>query len=223
MGVMYFKSRADAGRQLTHQLKSYRTKNCVVLAVNPGGVLVGAQIAIALHADLFMLASERVMLPGEPVAFGAVSSDSTFTRNSRLSEGEQEELRAEFYGVIEAERAAKMQKLHRVLGASGEVPRDMLRRRVVILVSDGFTDSFDLDIAADFLKPINIEKLVIVCPVAGVNSVDAMHLKGDEIHCLYVAENLFDTDHYYEDNTIPGADSLRKIMQHTPLNWQLHE
>lgn len=220
---MYFKNRADAGRQLTRQLQAYRTKNCVVLAVNPGGVLVGAQIAIALHADLFMLASERVMLPGEPVAFGAVSTGNTFTYNNGLSDGEREELRSEFYGVIEAERMAKMQKLHRVFGPGGEVPRDMLRRRVVILVSDGFTDGFDLDIAADFLKPIDIQRLVIVCPLAGVDAVDAMHLKGDEIHCLSVAENLFDIDHYYEDNTVPDSKGLRKIMQHTPLNWQLHE
>lgn len=219
---MYFKNRADAGRQLAHKLQAYRAKNCVVLAVNPGGVLVGAQIAIALHTDLFMLASERVMLPGEPVAFGAVSSDNTFTPNSGMSDGEREEMRAEFYGVIEAERAAKLQKLHRLFGASGEIPRDMLRRRVVLLVSDGFTDSFDLDIAADFLKPISIQKLVIACPLANVNAVDAMHIKGDEIHCLYVAENLLDIDHYYEDNTVPSVQGLHKIMQHTPLNWQLY-
>lgn len=218
---MYFKSRADAGRQLARKLQDYRTRNCVVLAVNAGGVLVGAQIAMSLHAGLFLLASERVMLPGEPVPFGAVSIGDTFTRNSSLSKGQQDELHAEYHGIIEAERMTKMKKLHRMLGSNGEVPRDMLRRRVVILVSDGFTDGFDLDIAADFLKPIDIQRLVIVCPLAGVEAIDAMHLKGDELHCLYVAQNLFDIDHYYEDNTTPDPDGLHKIMQHTPLNWQL--
>lgn len=218
---MYFKSRADAGRQLAKKLLTYRPKNCVVLAMSPGGVLVGAQIAIALHTDLFMLASEKVMLPGEPVAFGAVSSGDTFTYNGSLSEGEREELRSEFYNVIESERAAKLQQLHRVYGPSGEIPRDMLRRRIVILVSDGFMNGFELDIAADFLKPINVEKLVVVSPLAGVDAVDCMHLRGDEIQCLYVAQNLFNINHYYDDNTVPNAEGLQKIMRNTPLNWHV--
>lgn len=218
---MYFKNRADAGRKLAKRLSAYQRKNCVVLAMNPGGVMVGAQIAIALHADLFMLATERVNIPGEPMAVASVSSDSSLTYNPMISGPEIEELKMEFQGVIESERMSKLRKLHMVIGPEGEIPRDMLRRRVVILVSDSMSDGFDLNVAANFLKPINIQKLVIAVPVASIPAVDAMHLQGDELHCLYTADNLFETNHYFDDNLVPNSEDLRKIMRNTPLNWQL--
>ncbi len=218
---MYFKNRADAGRQLAQRLHAYRTKNCVVLAMGPGAVLVGAHIANELHADLFMLLTEKIMLPGEPVALAAVSPGESVTYNTNLSSGEIEELKAEFYNVIESERFAKMQKLHALLGPDGDIPPDMLRRRTVILVSDGLSDPFELDIAADYLKPIKIERLVIVTPFASVNAVDSMHLRADEIQCLSVSDTLYETDHYYDDNTVPDIDGVHKIMRNTPLNWHL--
>ncbi len=218
---MYFKNRADAGRQLAKRLQAYRTKNCVVLAVNPGGVLIGAQVAIALHADLFMLANEKIMVPGEPLALGAVSSDNTLTYNNQYTTGDLEELKEEYHGAIESERLEKLHKLHTIMGPDGEIPHSMLRRRVVILVSDGFMDSFVLDVAADFLKPIDIKKLVIAAPYASIDAVDSMHLRGDEIHCLNVVENVFGTDHYFDDNTLPDVPDLHKIMRNTPINWHI--
>lgn len=218
---MYFKSRADAGRQLAEKLSAYRSKNCAVLALTPGGVLIGAQIAIALHADLFMLANEKIMLPGEPMALGAISVNNMLTYNSQFSSGELEDLKAEYYNLIESERLTKLHELNSVMGADGAIPSDMLRRRVVILVSDGFLNKFELDVAADFLKPISIQKLVIAAPIASIDAVDAMHLRGDEIHCLNVSENLLEINHYYDDNTVPDVLGLHKIMRNTPLNWHL--
>lgn len=218
---MYFKNRADAGRQLAERLEAYRRSNCVVLALNPGGVMVGAQIAMGLHADLFMLATEEVRIPGEPVALAAVTAEDTFTYNPELSSGELDELAMEFHGLIESERLAKLHKLHTVMGPGGEIPRDMLRRRVVILVADGLKNGFELGVAANFLKPIDIKRLVVAVPVASVPAVDAMHLYGDELCCLYTAENLFEVDHYYDENVLPEVEGLHKIMRNTPLNWHL--
>jgi putative phosphoribosyl transferase len=218
---MYFKNRADAGRKLAELLSGYQRKNCVVLAMNPGGVMVGAQIAMMLHADLFMLTTERVNIPGEPTPLAAVSSDNSMTYNPQYSAGEIDELSSEYQGLIESERMTKLHKLHALMGPEGEIPRDMLRRRVVILVSDGLSDAFDLRVAANFLKPIDIQRLVIVVPVASIPAVDAMHLCGDELHCLYTADNLFETNHYYEDNTVPEPTGLHKIMRNTPLNWHI--
>ena len=183
--------------------------------------MVGAQIAMALHADLFMLATEPVMVPGEPVALAAVSSDNSMTYNAAYSPEEVDELRTEYFGTIESERLEQIRKLHMVLGPEGEIPKNMLRRRVVILVADALRDGFELEIAANFLKPIQIEKLVIVTPVASIPAVDAMHLHGDELCCLYTAENLFDVNHYFDENTVPDVDGLHKIMRNTPLNWHI--
>lgn len=218
---MYFKNRAEAGRLLASELLEYRVKNCAVVALSPGAVLVGAQIAMKLHADLMMLLTENIVLPGEHQPLAGLTSNNIFTYNNKFSTGEIEEMRTDYLGYIEAQRIEKLHKLHVLLSAGGEIRKDMLRRRVVVLVSDGLHSGFSLDIAAEFLKPIKIQRLVIVTPLASVAAVDRMHLAGDEVHCLSVVQNFMNTDHYYDDNTIPGSEALLKIMRNTPLNWQL--
>lgn len=219
--LMYFKNRAAAGRVLADKLQDYSVKNCAIVALTPGAVLIGAQIAMKLHADLMMLLTANIVLPGENSALAGLTSNNTFTYNNKFSTGEIEEMRADYMGYIEAQRIEKLHHLHVLLSTGGEIDKEMLRRRIVILVSDGLSSGFSLDIASEFLKPIKIEKLIIVTPLASVAAVDRMHLVGDEVHVLSVVENYMDTNHYYDDNTIPSNDNLLKIMRNTPLNWQL--
>lgn len=218
---MYFKNRAEAGRELAIKLIDYRVKNCAVVALSPGAVLIGAQIAMKLHADLMMLLTENIVLPGESMPLAGLTSNNTFTYNNKFSTGEIEEMRADYLSLIEAQRLEKLHKLHALLSAGGEIQRELLRRRVVILVSDGLSNGFSLDIAAEYLKPIKMERLIVATPLASVTAVDRMHLVADEVHCTSVVENLMEVNHYYTDNTIPGTENLLKIIRNTPINWQI--
>ncbi len=216
---MYFKNRAEAGRMIADELLSYRTKNCAVVALTPGAVLVGAQIAMRLHADLMMLLTENIVLPGESLPLAGLTSNNTFTYNNKFSTGEIEEMRADYLSYIESQRIEKLHHLHMLLSSGGEIRRDLLRRRVVIIVSDGLSNGFSLDIAAEYLKPIKMDRLIVCTPIASIGAVDRMHIVADEMHCMSVTENYMDTDHYYSDNTIPSTENLIKIMRNTPVNW----
>ncbi len=74
--------------------------------------------------------------------------------------------------------------------------------------------------AADFIKPIRIKKLVIVAPVASIPAVDKMHIIADELLVLDVKSNFMGVNHYYNQNIIPShedtIDKIRKII----LNWK---
>lgn len=71
---MYFASRMQAGRMLASQLApKYRYENCAVIALNDGGVMVGAQIASQLHCILMMLLSSEINLPMEPDAIAGIT------------------------------------------------------------------------------------------------------------------------------------------------------
>lgn len=219
---MYFKNRAEAGRMLVEKLEKYQDTNCVVVALSPGAVIIGAQIAIRLHAMLMMLLTENITLPGENTPLAAVTPDNTFTYNNKFSTGEIEEMKSEYLTVIESQRLENLHHLHSLLGHGGELHRELLSRRTVILVSDGLANGFSLDVAADYLKPVKLQRLVIATPFASVSAVDKMHLVGDEIVCLSVIENYFDTNHYYEDNTIPPMDDLIKVITTMPVHWDQH-
>ncbi len=181
--------------------------------------MVGAQIAMQIHAPLMILMTENIVLPGEHEPLAAITSNNTFTYNNRFSTGEIEAMHSEYINHIEAQRLEKLRRLHVLLGEGGEINQDLLKNRVVILVSDGLQNGMSLDLAYDYLKPVKTKKLIIVTPFASVTAVDKMHLMGDGLICLNVPADFFDTNHYYEDNTIPEPDGIIKIIETLPLHW----
>ncbi len=217
---MYFKSRAEAGRQLADNLQQYDNQQCVVIALNSGGILIGAQIAMRLHSNLLILDNEAIHLPGEPEPIANLTT-RTMTFNSRYSGGQIDEFMGEYHGVIDSERLVKFRRLNHLLSDGGEIDMRQLARHTIILVSDAIQDPTILDVAADFLKPVKMKRLVVAVPLASVRAVDRMHLIADEIVCLSTAETLFDADHYYDDNTIPDRQGVLKIIRNISLNWEL--
>lgn len=219
---MYFASRMQAGRMLASQLvQKYRYEDCAVIALNDGGVVIGAQIAMQLHSVLMLLMSEEINLPREIEAIGAIAQDGTFTLNhDAYNDGEMEELMAEYFGFMEMEKLNRIQDLQHLIGAGGILKKDLIRGRNIILVSDGFQSGFTLDIALTYLKPVAIEKIIVATPLASVKAVDLLHIKADDLYCLSVLENYMFTDHYYDQNDVPEHKRVIDIIEKIILNWQ---
>jgi putative phosphoribosyl transferase len=217
---MYFKNRAEAGRALAKQLEKYKSQHIVVLALGVGSSIVAAQVAMKLHSNLMLYVIKNINFPGENEMLAGLGSGDVFAYNSAFSTGEIDEYAQEYRSYIEQERMAKSHEIHMLLGKDGEIDKNLLRHRVVLLIVDGLANGASLDIAADFLKHIAIKKLVIATPIASVSAVDRMHLVGDDICCLNVADNFLGTNHYYDDNTIPDVPGIMKIMHNIALNWE---
>ncbi len=216
---MYFKSRAEAGRKLSKKLNHLDRENLAVVALSRGAVIVGAQIAIKHHANLSLLLTQNITLPGESDAIAGITADDTFTYNHKFSAGELEEFNTDYHSVIEQQRREGFHNLNMLLGQDGEIPKERLRHHTVILVSDGLVNGFSLEVAYDYLKRISMKKLIIVTPFATVQSIDKMHLIGDEIHCLDVIDNFISIDHYYDENTIPPTKDLFRVVNNISLAW----
>jgi putative phosphoribosyl transferase len=218
---MYFESRAHAGQILAEQLtEQYRYENCVVVALSDGAVQVGEQIAGALHCLLTMLLIEDIQIPGESLSFGGVSQSGGFTYNGSFSNGEIDEYTSEYHGYLEEQKREAFQKINRLLGEGGVIDHAMLRDHVVILVADGLDTGASLDVAIDFLKPIRIQRLVVVTPVASVSAVDKLHMLADELHILDVKENFMGTNHYYEVNDVPSHEDTVAKINEIVLKWR---
>lgn len=218
---MYFESRSQAGQLLAAELvEKYRYEDCAVVALSDGGVLVGEEIAAELHCILTMLVTENIEVPGESVSFGAVSQAGNFTYNSEFSTGEIEEYASEFHGYLDDQKRQAFSRINRLIGDGGLIDTALLRERVLILVSDGFSDGATLSVALDYLKPIRIKKLVVVAPVATVPAVDQLHIAADEIHVLDVKENFMGVDHYFEDNKVPSHEETIAKINEIVLNWR---
>lgn len=218
---MYFENREQAGQLLSSQLfDQYRYENCAVVALSDGAVLVGEQIASALHCVLMMLLTEDIQIPGESLSFGAVSQNGGFTYNGMFSAGEIEEYASEFHGYLDEQKREAFQKINRLLGDGGIIDNELLRDHVVILVSDGLDNGASFDVAVDFMKPIRIKRLVVATPTASVQAVDRLHVMADELHILDVKDNFMGTDHYYNQNIIPSHEETVAKINQIVLNWR---
>jgi putative phosphoribosyl transferase len=217
---MYFTNRSEAGMRLAAELMQYRYENCVVVALNDGAVLVGEQIAARLHCALTMLLMEDIEVPGEQTLFGTVNQDGGFVYNGMFSAGEIEDYYSEFHGYLEDQKREKFQRINRLLGDGGILDESLFKDHVVILVSDGLANGTSLDAAAQFFKHIRLARFVVTVPVASVPAVDRMHVIADELHVLSVTENYLETNHYYEDNTIPSHQETIDRINQVVLNWQ---
>ncbi len=218
---MYFKDRTEAGTLIAAKLgPKYRYENCAVIALSDGAVVVGAEIARELHCVLTMLLTEAIHLPGEHDPLAVIDQDGRFTYNNMFSAGQLEEFTGEYHNYIEQEKRQKFHAINQLLGEGGLIRRNLLYGQNVILVSDGLNSALSLDAAAEFLKPIRTEKIIVATPLASVPAVDRIHLIADDIVCLSVVENYMNTNHYYEDNTLPPHNKIVKTIEQIVLNWK---
>lgn len=217
---MYFDSRVAAGTLLAKQIaEKYKNENCAVVALSDGAVMVGAQIALELHCVLTMLLTDAIQLPHEQTAIAGINQDGSFTYNNYYSPGEIEEFVSEYRTFIEQEKMNRMQAMHRMQGKHGLIRKDLLRNHTVILVSDGLSNGFSLDLAAEYLKPIKVKRLIVATPLASVPAVDRMHILADEIYCLSVLEDYMTTDHYYETQDVPSHEAVIKSIEEIVAHW----
>jgi len=218
---MYFKSRVEAGQKLAAMVsQKYKGQNNAVVGLSDGGVMVGAQIALKLGCVLTMLLSDTIELPREDTAIAGISQDGAVSYNQAYSPGQIEDFVGEYHSFIEQEKLEKIHEMHRLVGRGGLIRKDLLREHNVILVTDGLSNGFSLDIAAEFLKPIHVKKLIVATPLASVQAVDRMHILADDIYCLSVIEDYINTDHYYDTQDVPPHDLVVKTIEQEIAHWK---
>jgi putative phosphoribosyl transferase len=211
---MYFASRVQAGRMLAAQLiHKYRGKKAVVMALSDGGVVVGAEIARELGCQLTMLLTSELKLPREPEALAGITLSGSLAYNSFYSKGEVDEMLSEYYGLLEQEKMTKMHEMNQLISHDQTITRESLAKHDVIVVSDGLKSGFPVDLAASFLKPIEMGKLVVAAPFASVPAVDRMHVLADDLYCLGVIHDMMEVDHYYDQPKMPSHDQIIELIR----------
>ncbi len=219
---MYFKSREAAGRLLASQItKRYSQEPCAIVALNDGGVVAGMQIAQKLHCVVMMLATAMIKLPREEKVLGGITADGTFAYSTMYAKPYIEELTAEYHNFIEQEKLHRINEMHRVSGEGDLIRRDLLEKCHIILVSDGLWDSFSLDLAFEFLKPIDYRSVIVATPLASIPAVDRMHVMADDIYCLNVIEDFFGTDHYYDVQDVPPHEKIIATIEQMVKSWEV--
>jgi len=217
---MYFHDRAEAGDKLADELMKYRWENTAVMALSPGGVAVGEQIARRLHSTLSILLTSRITAPGdESLVIGTMDQTGGFTYNSMIAAGEMEEYMQDMRSYVEEEKLHQIYRMSSVVGEHGQADPAQLAGRNVIITTDGVKNGLSFDAALNFLSRVRVEKTIAAVPVGPAEVIERLHGLVDELHYLYIPESFFSVKHYYTDEQEIDPKSVVERIDNVVARW----
>ncbi len=191
------RDRSEAGRMLATRVKAYVNRpDVVVLALPRGGVPVGAEIALALHAPLAVFMVRKLGVPGhEELAMGAVTSggrtliNHAITNSLHISDHEVE---------LAVER--ELRELHRrerLYCRGCQIPE--VKGKIVIVTDDGVATGSSMLLAAQALRAQGAAYVIVAVPVAPAEVISQLYKAAHEVICLAEPEPFVAVGHWYED------------------------
>jgi putative phosphoribosyl transferase len=177
-----FRDRRDAGERLAAALEGYRGGDVLVLGLPRGGVVVAAEIARHLGAELDVLVARKLGAPiSAELAIGAVTANG----GQFLNEDVIREL-----GVSEPYIAAVTQ-VQQAAARRSEArfrrgwPAPRIAGRTVILVDDGLATGATMRAAVRAVRQQGPARLVVAVPVGSPDACAALRREADEVVCLH--------------------------------------
>lgn len=193
-----FENRQEAGRQLGQRLLHLIDERPVVLGLPRGGVVVAAEVALALGAPLDVLVVRKLGAPHQPeLAIGAVTNGDQPQRilNDKVIAmvGVSDEyLQTETAGQLDEVR--RRQALYR--GGRSAVT---IRERTVIVVDDGIATGATVRAGIRSLRQTQVKQIVLAVPVAPPQTAELLRAEVDELVCLATPHTFAAVGAFYQD------------------------
>jgi putative phosphoribosyl transferase len=205
-----FRDREDAGRRLAAALATAGSADTLVLGLARGGVVVAAEVARALGAQLDGLIVRKVGAPGNPeYAIGAVVeggytylSQTTIAR-LRLSPGVVRALVDQGEAEVRA-----LQERYR----GGAAPPSVVGRHV-ILVDDGLATGATMRASVVAMRRLAAGRITVACPVGSPDARDAMRQIADEVVLLVAPWDFFAVGYLYERFDPVSDEDVRRALE----------
>lgn len=194
-----FRNREEAGRILADELSRYRNDpTALILALPRGGVAVGYQLSLALHAPLDVFMTRKIGAPGNPeYAIGAVAETGSLYLNQEavsslgLSRYELDRL-----VYIQEKEIARRKDLYR----QGR-PLPQLTGRTVLLVDDGIATGSTFMASALAIRGLQPHRLVGVIPVGPPSTIREVRAHVDELVVLMTPDPFEAVGNFFVDFT----------------------
>lgn len=193
-----FADRSDAGRRLARELQRFSRESPVILGLARGGVPVGCEIALALHAPLDVLLVRKIGVPWQPeLAAGAIVDGA---RLDRVIDQNLVAMLSISQDYLEKEmaRQAKEIERRRKVYFRGRQPVEIAGRSVIV-TDDGIATGASMRAVLLALRRRNPARLVLAVPVAPPDSIAALGAEADEIVCLATPAEFGAISIFYED------------------------
>jgi len=189
-----FLNRAQAGVLLSQELLDLSGRGAVVLGIPRGGLLVAQALAERIQADLDIVLSRKLGVPGqEELAFGALSEDGEIFLN-------QDVMQQIFIpgSYIQQEKEHQQTEIARRKRLIREILTKVnLNHRIAIVTDDGAATGATLQAAIWTLRREQPDKLIAAIPVASDEAVSRISGDVDELVCLRMPEYFMAVGQFY--------------------------
>jgi putative phosphoribosyl transferase len=208
---MFFRDRADAGRQLAAKLTACAGRpNVQVLALPRGGVPVGYEVAHALGAPLDVFLVRKLGVPGrEELAMGAMAAGGVRVLNEEVVRtlGIPDDV---IESVSEKERRelARRERAYR-----DDRPPPDVRGRTVLLVDDGLATGSTMRAAVAALRKLHPARIVVAVPVGSAETCAELAAAADEVICARTPDPFYAVGLWYEDFTQTTDEQVHELLE----------
>jgi len=205
-----FVDRYNAGRALANALETLRdNQEIIILALPRGGVIVGKEVATALHAPLDLMVVHKVGIPGnEELAMGAVAINDVVIWNEHVVN----RAGVNKNGIASAARKALDELHHKEKAYRGDRPQPELKDRIVILVDDGLATGASMRAAIEVARKQQAEGIIVAVPVAPPEKLSRVKETADEVICLITPEPFYSIGDWYLDFSRPTDNAVRELL-----------
>jgi putative phosphoribosyl transferase len=179
-----FANRQEAGRLLAQRLATMNLPAPrVVLALPRGGVPIGAEVAIALHAPLDLLLVRKIGVPWQrELALAAVVDGD---EPQVVVDDEVQRMSGVERAYIDAQAEVELQEIERrrrvYVGGRPSLP---VAGATAIVVDDGIATGTSVRAALKALRRRKPARLVLAVPVAPADTLEALRHEVDDVVCL---------------------------------------
>ena len=205
---MIFADRAEAGRALGEALSAYSGEDAAVLGIPRGGVVVAAEIAVALAGSLDVVVPRKLGAPGNPeLGLGAIAPgvrvlDQLTIRALGVSTE---------YLEREIERQEREIERRERLYRSGAPPVE-LEGRTGIVVDDGIATGGTATAALRWVRARGAARVVLAVPVAPTATMRRMAGEADEIVVLQMPDLFHAVGQWYRRFEQVEDDEVIRVL-----------
>lgn len=206
---MLFKNRKEAGQKLAELLSDYASEDVIVYALPRGGVILGAEIAKALHAPLDLIITRKIGHPSNPeYAVCALAEDGAPICN-------QSELERLGHHWLEEEKHKAREEIQRRREEYvGDTKQKEIKGKTAIIVDDGIATGLTMIASIEEMKLHEPKTIVVAIPI--VPYLTSLKLEGmvDKVVCVEATrEFLGAVGAYYEDFTQVEDEEVKRILK----------